>query len=337
MDARLTEEQRLLADMATEVAADLGTNRSADLDTPADVAASWQVLVDTGLVGMRAPASVGGTEAGGVEVAIIAEAFGRHLVRVPLVPALCAIELLGATDAAASIVDGSRLVTLGVSDDLRSFEAGARTRVFDATGVSTAVACTPDGVIEVDLAGARPCDTVDLTRTVVEVDVPDSDPRALDLDRRLRAEALATTALAAEMVGIMDATVTIAVDHARERVQFDRPIGSFQAVQQLAAAQLVTIEGARGLALHAGWALDELDPPEALMSARCAKAYASESVRTVCEAAIQILGGIGMTWEHLAHAFLRRGLLDRAVLGDEYVQWAAIATTRMKATAPTAP
>ena len=94
----------------------------------------------------------------------------------------------------------------------------------------------------------------------------------------------------ADLVGTTAATLDVAVTHARTREQFGRPVGSFQAVQQLCADQLVSVESCRSITWQASWAVDELDPIEALSTSRIAKAYCSEVGRAVCEAAIQVWG-----------------------------------------------
>ena len=113
----------------------------------------------------------------------------------------------------------------------------------------------------------------------------------------------------------MQGAVDLATEYAKERRQYGAPIGSFQAVQHLLADALVVTEGARSVALHAAWAVDALRPAEALAAAAIAKAYGARAARTVCETAIQVHGGIGNTWECLAHVFLRRALLSTDVLG----------------------
>ncbi len=113
------------------------------------------------------------------------------------------------------------------------------------------------------------------------------------------------------------------------REQFGRPIGSFQAVQQLCADQLVNVEGCRSITWQAAWGVDALEPDRALSLSRVAKAHCSEVGRTVCESAIQVWGGLGMTWDCPAHRYLRRALLDRQLFGDERVQLAAIADERL--------
>jgi alkylation response protein AidB-like acyl-CoA dehydrogenase len=119
----------------------------------------------------------------------------------------------------------------------------------------------------------------------------------------------------ADLVGVMRGAVDLAVGYASDRRQFDRPIGSFQAVQHLLADAFVLMEGSRSVALHAAWSVDALEPDDALAAAAVAKAYCARAARTVCETAIQVHGGIGNTWECLAHVFLRRALLSTDVLG----------------------
>ena len=144
---------------------------------------------------------------------------------------------------------------------------------------------------------------------------------------RWTAQALAL--VCADLLGTCTAALEGAVAHARTREQFGRPIGSFQAVQHLCAEQLVTVEASRSIVWQAAWAVDALPPAEALSTAQVAKVYCSEMARTVCEAAIQVWGGLGMTWECPAHRYLRRALLDRQLLGNERDLLAVIARERL--------
>jgi alkylation response protein AidB-like acyl-CoA dehydrogenase len=144
--------------------------------------------------------------------------------------------------------------------------------------------------------------------------VPDQQ-RPLDAHDRDAVTALGLALTTAELVGTMRGAVELATAYAKERRQYGSPIGSFQAVQHLLADALVATEGARSLARHAAWAVDALAPADALASAAAAKAYAARAARTVCETAIQVHGGIGNTWECLAHVHLRRALLSTDVFG----------------------
>ena len=136
------------------------------------------------------------------------------------------------------------------------------------------------------------------------------------------------SALAADLVGVMQGALERAVGYIKEREQFGVKVGGFQALQHIAAESLVSVEGARGCAWYGAWAVDALEPDEALLAARTAKAYASERSREVCETGIQLHGGIGMTWESPCHVFLRRALLGRQCFGDEHAQIGSISQLR---------
>ncbi len=138
-----------------------------------------------------------------------------------------------------------------------------------------------------------------------------SSDEALD-----RWTALGLSVACADLVGTMDGAVGLATAYAAERHQYGAAIGSFQAVQHLLADAHVLTEGARSVTLHASWAVDELPAADALSAAAVAKAYCARAARQVCETAIQVHGGLGNTWECLAHVYLRRSLLAGDLLGD---------------------
>ncbi len=126
--------------------------------------------------------------------------------------------------------------------------------------------------------------------------------------------------VSADIVGAMTGALAMAVAYAGQRRQFGHPIGSFQAIQHLCAEQHVSVEAARSITYYAAWAVDHPDVADAPEVARVAKAYVGRVSRQVGEAVIQVHGGIGHTWECDAHRYLRRLLVDRAVLGDEHRQ-----------------
>ncbi|WP_083733095.1 acyl-CoA dehydrogenase family protein [Actinomadura sp. CNU-125] len=159
------------------------------------------------------------------------------------------------------------------------------------------------------LAGpvAEPLPEVDLTRRAARVGglepVGELDP---DTAGRRRALALAVTC--ADLVGTARGALALAVEYAGVREQYGKAIGSYQAVAHPLAEGLALIEGSVSVLRHAAWAVDELTADEALRAARIAKIYCARAARTVCETAIQVHGGIGNTWECLAHVYLRRAL-----------------------------
>ena len=122
-------------------------------------------------------------------------------------------------------------------------------------------------------------------------------------------------AAAAESVGVAAAVTRMSVEYAKERKQFGRPIGSYQAVSHACAQMFLETEGARNVVLWAAWALEH-DPENAFMAANCAKAYASDAAVNVCRSAMQVHGGIGFTWEHDLHLYFKRAEANARAFGD---------------------
>ena len=121
-----------------------------------------------------------------------------------------------------------------------------------------------------------------------------------------RGRGQATVMNAAESVGVAQRAMDMAVEYAKERKQFDRPIGTYQAVSHACAQMLLEVEGARSVVYWAAWALDR-EPETAPLAVACAAAYAGDAGRRVPRAALQVHGGIGFTWEHDLQFFLKRG------------------------------
>jgi alkylation response protein AidB-like acyl-CoA dehydrogenase len=120
--------------------------------------------------------------------------------------------------------------------------------------------------------------------------------------------------LAAELVGVAARALDMAVEYAKEREQFERPIGAYQAVSHRLAGMLWDVEEARSLTYYAGWVADA--QPESLpLAASMAKARASDAATAVTHDAIQVFGGIGFTWEHDVHFFLKRARVSAQLLG----------------------
>jgi alkylation response protein AidB-like acyl-CoA dehydrogenase len=126
---------------------------------------------------------------------------------------------------------------------------------------------------------------------------------------------LAVVALAAEQVGGAQHCLESAVAYAKERLQFGRPIGSFQAVKHICADMLVQVESARSAAYSAGWAAAEMDD-DLPVAASMAKAYCSDAYTWVAGQNIQVHGGIGFTWEHPAHLYFKRAKSSELLFGD---------------------
>jgi len=349
-DVTLSDEQRQLVDACTRLVgrADVGSPPPGTR-APADEMA-WSALVDAGFVAMRAPASVGGGDATALDVALVVEQLARGPVAVPYLGTVLALELAGAASGGGEIVDA---VVAGLAHgvvldhDLRRFDEkgvaldagpgapvlGLRWSGTTAEVVRTSAGAALDGV---DLT--RPLATVGPEGLSSRLVGPGSTPRsstgpgavsvglgALDGAAVIRVEACALTLLCADLLGAMHAALDAAVVHAGERVQFGQPVGAFQAVQHLCADALVSTESARSIMWHAAWAVDAEPPLVALDLARVAKAHCSQVALEVVEAAIQVWGGGGITWECRAHLHQRRVLLSRRILGDEHVHLGMIA------------
>jgi alkylation response protein AidB-like acyl-CoA dehydrogenase len=183
-----------------------------------------------------------------------------------------------------------------------------------------AVIAAPDGLVVHDLtAGAgrpRAEPAMDQTRCVgwIRADrtgatgVGGPDEAAALLDR-------GAVATSAESLGSSERALEMAVDHAKNRVQFGQPIGSFQAVKHRCADMLVDVEGMRSTVYHAAWTI-AADDPDQSVAASTAKLWCADAARRTMASALQVHGGIGFTWEHDLHLFLKRAQLDQVSFGD---------------------
>jgi hypothetical protein len=285
VDARLSAEQAELRDAAAKLAADLGPHSVLDLADDdrvarlenAVAAARWRTLRSDG--------------ASGVEIALVAEELSRGLVDVPFLGPVLADALLAAP--------GETLAVDGTAVDARGLRA----------------ALSLDGTLV--CAGALGTATVgvDLTRRVARVAGPLEPVDEISAEHASRWRALACVVTAAEQLGAARGAHTLATDYARVRAQYGATIGSYQAISHPLAESLALIEGSVSILRYAAWAVDELRPAEALRLAWIAKVYCARAARTVCETAVQVHGGIGNTWDCLAHVYLRRVLVATELFG----------------------
>jgi alkylation response protein AidB-like acyl-CoA dehydrogenase len=325
MDVRLSPEQKALRDSAARVADRLGPASVGALDDPERVAKLEAAVAATGWRELRAAADGDGPLASVVEVAIVADELGRCVADAPFLGPTLSAELRRMVGAPAA----TGPETIALTPDLSGLAIDADVArpagvvAVDADGASAALVLqATDGghrLASVTLAAA--VGRVDLTRPSVVpersatvVPVPDQ-VRVLDPDALTAWTALGLAVTCADLVGTMRGAVRLATDYASERRQYGVPVGSFQAVQHLLADAHVATEGSRSVALNAAWAVDALPEDEALAAAAVAKAYCARAARMVCETVIQVHGGIGNTWECLAHVYLRRALLSSDVLG----------------------
>jgi alkylation response protein AidB-like acyl-CoA dehydrogenase len=332
MLAVFTEEQKSLASTAVSLGRKIGITNPADLDQR-DRAAAWGTLADTGLLGIRVRED-GSPAASGVEAMVVARELGAILAPTPFAAAgILPIELLSLCHAdeaeISAIAAGETRVALILDANLRGLAEMSNRSDMVAWGHASAeygYALQMSGdvrqVVRVRMSeGFKPADGVDLTSTVspalhgVDHEYAVVGRAVSDADYQ-RWLGLALTLVSADCAGAIHAALDGVVEYSKSRIAYNVPIGSFQALQHMCADAFVECEAADSTINYAAWALDALDAREALLAARTAKAYVSAVARGVCETVMQVYGGIGQTWEHMAHFYARRTLLDTYLLGD---------------------
>ena len=316
--------------------------------------AVWKQMAEKmGLQGLHIPEEYGGSGFGYVELGIVLEEMGRALLCAPFFSSvvLAANTLIHSGDDAAKkehlpgIASGETIATVAFTEpngkwDESGIEASATqdgdtwringTKMFVLDGhtanLIVVAARTGKGVslftVDANADGLTrtALSTMDQTRkqaklelagvegTLIGTDGAGWDTLSTVLD-------LAAVGLAAEEVGGAQMCLEMAVQYAKDRVQFGRPIGSFQAIKHKCADMLLEVESAKSAAYYAGWCASELND-ELPAVASLAKAYCSEAYFHAAAENIQIHGGIGFTWEHPAHLYFKRAKSSELLFGD---------------------
>jgi alkylation response protein AidB-like acyl-CoA dehydrogenase len=277
---------------------------------------AWKEMAELGWPGIFIDEEHGGQGLGIVELAILMEELGYALAPVPFLSNAAAglvLQHAGSDEQKErwlpGIASGEARGTVGIAHD------GEARLVPDAASAELIVLLSLDGsasVLESSAADIEPFDAMDRTRRFARVRAQGGDALAGDGEAAL---ARILTALAAETVGVAQRAMEMAVEYARDRKQFGRPIGSYQAVSHRCAQMLLEVEGSRSAAYYAAWCADA-EPESLPAAASMAKAYASDAGWRVCGSSLQVHGGIGFTWEHDLHFYLKRAKTNAVLYGS---------------------
>jgi len=278
--------------------------------------ALWGEIAELGWPGIFIDEEHGGQGLGAIELVILQEELGFALAPTPFFSNVAAgflIQQAGSDEQKQrwlpGIASGEARGTVGIVSN------GEAPLVPDAD--SAAVIVLVDGdtatVVEAGSAEVEQRDTIDSTRRFSTVRA-NGGGEALSGDVEAGLDR-AEIALAAELVGVAQWTMDAAVAYAKDRKQFDRPIGSYQAVAHRCAQMMLEVESSRSAVYYAGWVADN-EPETVSLAASMAKAYAADAGWRVSASSLQVHGGIGFTWEHDLHFFLKRARTDGHLLGS---------------------
>jgi alkylation response protein AidB-like acyl-CoA dehydrogenase len=319
MDFGLTEDQseiqRNAHDMLAQRASAAKVREHAEARTTD--AELWSELRELGWPGIAISEEHGGMGLGAVELSILAEELGATLAPVPFLGSVLAATLIehAGSDAQRErwlpgLASGELVGAVGRASD------GVAGLVVGAPEAQVIVLLDDDGAATVaDAADAQieAIEAIDPTRTAGRVTLPAGAGEALEGDIAAATDR-ALIVVASELVGVAQAALDMTLEYVKERKQFNTPVGAYQAVSHRCAQMLLDTERARVLTSLASWAADA-DPERLPEAAAMAKASASAGAKEVTNAAIQMHGGIGFTWEADVHWLFKRAQVSADLLG----------------------
>ena len=324
MDFAFTQEQQMIAETVTSFFAENATSERTRKVMAADGfdRELWSAFAsELGLGGVNLPEECGGAGLGMVEFAIVAEAAGAMVAAIPLLGLAMASQAICAGGSAqqkgewlAALAAGARVAACAPDADIRA-DAGGLTgvaRLVPHAGVADMFVlgnAEAGWIVRADAAGVSVAahTTMDQTRPLATITLAGAqgDPLPDWPAAVAAARAAGCLCLAAEALGGAQATLQRTVAYARDRVQFGRPIGSFQAYKHRLADMMIEIEQARSAVYWAACSLDEHAADQDL-ALHGAKAFCADTFFRCAGDMIQLHGGIGFTWEHDAHLFFKR-------------------------------
>jgi alkylation response protein AidB-like acyl-CoA dehydrogenase len=352
MNFGLSESQRILKENARKFFVNecsmAEVRRIMETDDAFD-AGLYRKMAEQGFTGIIFPERYGGLGLGKVEMAVLLDEMGWALTPGPYFSSvLLAGTVIEAAGSEAQkqkyltpIAEGSKRATLAVLEssgiwNLDSISMRARGNVLNGEKLFVTDAAAADFLVVAARDGSEPVILVvdahapgveitalpsaDLTRKLYSIAFRSAEGEVLATGRAAgealdKALEIATVGLAAELTGGMQRGMEIAVEYAKTRKQFGKPIGTYQAVQHQCADMYVWTESSRSATLYAAWMLDS-EEPGAPTAVSVAKMYASDAAREVASRTIQVHGGMGFTWENDCHLYYRRAKSSEVMLGD---------------------
>jgi alkylation response protein AidB-like acyl-CoA dehydrogenase len=327
---------RALFDAAAKAGTGAGPESGASAPSEASTVHTprWKVLADMGVVGLTIPELHGGLGLTELDLVLLLEEAGRAALPEPLLETTAlAVPMLARTGfgpehgTEVDALSNHWLPHIARGDAIAAIGLSGMQAVPGAVGADLYIleSAQPDGGSEIhavpaEEVGVTPIESLDPTRRLGTVDWTPAPNTLVSAgsDAELALAVLADRAAlgtAAELVGLADRMITIAADYTKQRKQFGRAIGSFQAVKHLLAGAQVKLEFARPVTYAAAWSLAH-GTPDASRSASMAKAYASDAATEAARVSLQVHGAIGYTWECDLHLFLKRAWALAPAWGD---------------------
>jgi alkylation response protein AidB-like acyl-CoA dehydrogenase len=294
----------------------------------------WKQMASLGWLAIAIPEEYDGLGMGEISLAILLAEMGRVLTPGPYLSTVLAAMTIADSGSDAQkqqylpkIAAGDLIATVATEPGHAEIRDGAMVgeRLFVPDGASADVVIVVGHTAKDEASlficeptSRTPVGYMDETRKVAHLRFEGARAEQLgssDLSSVHRLLDIGALAIAAESLGGSERVVELAVDYAKDRQQFNRPIGSFQAVKHRAADMHVMVESLRSAVYYAAWATERRND-DASLAISMAKAYAADSFRKVAQGGIQIHGGIGFTWEHDMHLFFKRAKADEVAFGD---------------------
>jgi alkylation response protein AidB-like acyl-CoA dehydrogenase len=355
-----TEQEMLRASIRAFLAAEapLAVVR-ATYDAPTGDPAVWAGLRELDVTGLLADEARRGVGRGMVDAAVVLEELGRAVCPVPYTASAIGAVALADAELLPALADGSQVGTVAIFEPgaryawerptTRATPAGSgwhldgeKVHVPDANAADVVLVTATDdgnafGLFACEAFEAVPTPTVDGSRKQGRMTFSGAAARRVDVQGDVRASVASAldrlgVAVAVDGVGAAQRALELVLDYVREREQFGKPIGAFQAVQHLCADMLRTVELGRAAAYYACWAMDDASAEEAHRAATIARAFAADAFPLLGGSAIQLFGGIGFTWEHDIHLYFKRLLSAAYTLGTASEHLEELATIAIDAT-----